>query len=332
MFSHMPYAECIEEFFKGRSFGLLYGGKKVSGRSLRHPFEVEKILLLEEVDIGRVSYQLRIHQLCYQFIAESLYVHAAARGKVCDVLLDLSRTDQSYAAVRGLALKAHNVRAALRAGGWHDKFLFLAAPLRFDDLYDLRDDVSRPLDDNGVAYANVLLFDLIHVVERRPAHCDACDFDGFHDGDGSEYACASHMHADIFDDGLFLCRGEFTRNGPTRTSGYCAQPLLDFNFVYLDHDPIDFIWQLLPDLIDVVIVCDALMDIPGLFYMGVDPEAPVAKGLQDIPVSFKCFSGNHADAVTEDLQGSSRGYPGIQLPQRAGGRIPGIGKGLLAFL
>src|SRR5271157_4636666 len=105
----MSYAEGIEEFLEGRRFRPLYRGKDVSGRFLRHPFQGEELFLLEEVDIGRVSYDLLIHQLCDHLIAESLDVHAAARGKVRYVLLNLGRTDQPDAAVGSLALKAHNV-------------------------------------------------------------------------------------------------------------------------------------------------------------------------------------------------------------------------------
>ncbi len=117
------------------------------------------------------------------------------------------------------------------------------------------------------------------------------------------------MDLNIVDHGSFLCCGKFAGYCPTRTSGYGAQPLLDRDIVYLDHDAVDFVGQLRHDLIDVVIVGDTLMDIFGLFDMVVNLEAPFVKGLQDIPVSLECFSRYLADTVTEYLQGSSRGYP-----------------------
>ena len=77
----------------------------------------------------------------------------------------------------------------------------LRRPLVDDYLDDLRDDVAGPLDDHGVADADVLLGDVVLVVQRRPADDDTAHGDGGEPGDGGEGPGAPDLDADVLDHG-----------------------------------------------------------------------------------------------------------------------------------
>jgi hypothetical protein len=55
-----------------------------------------------------------------------------------------------------------------------------------------------------------------------------------------------------------------------------------------------------------MIVFDDLPDIPASSNIGIRPQAPLGKGLKDLPVSFEGSTSNFANAVAIDFKGASR--------------------------
>src|SRR5690348_354109 len=84
------------------------------------------------------------------------------------------------------------------------------------DLEDVRDDLSRALDENGVADLQAEAIDFVHIVQGGTADSDASDLHGFEDGDGRKRAGATDLHANVVDDGGFLARGVLVGDSPAR--------------------------------------------------------------------------------------------------------------------
>ncbi len=89
-----------------------------------------------------------------------------------DPALQLSGTGQAYAPVNRLVLDPNHIGFANGTRIRDMKLPLCPGPPGLHHLHDLRNDVSRPLDDHRIAYPNILLIDLILVVQGRPADLD----------------------------------------------------------------------------------------------------------------------------------------------------------------
>src|SRR5205823_1611829 len=161
-----------------------------------------------------VTHEPLLDELVDELLAEALDVHGAARAEEAELLLQLGRAGEPDAAVGHLALGAHDLRAAHRAGGRHAEALLAALPPLGHHLHDVRDHVARALEEDGVADADVLALDLVHVVERRvadghPAHLHRLEL-----RHGRQHARASDGGEDVHDARRRLARLELQATAP----------------------------------------------------------------------------------------------------------------------
>src|SRR5215472_19271129 len=96
----------------------------------------------------------------------SIDVHGAARTEELETLLELRRTRNTDATVGRFAFLTEHRRAANWTMIGHDKFLLLTGALLFQHLNDIRNHVAGSLHHGHIADADVLAFDLVHVVKR----------------------------------------------------------------------------------------------------------------------------------------------------------------------
>src|SRR3954451_7122787 len=110
-----------------------------------------------------------------------------------------TRAEGIRTAMHGLALDAHDLRAAGRAMIGHVELALAAVAPRKYRAHDLRDDVARSLHDHVVADAHVLEPDHVLVVERRHAHDHAAHCDRLEHGVRIERTGAADVDADVFE-------------------------------------------------------------------------------------------------------------------------------------
>jgi hypothetical protein len=130
-------------------------------------------------------------------LAETLDVEAIPRDEVFQPLDDLRAADESAgAAPVDFALLAHRVAAA---DGASLRELILSQPARLvgNDPDDLRDNIAGALDDNRIADADVLAFDLVFVVQGRIRDDDPADRHRLQPRNGRQLAGAAHLNADV---------------------------------------------------------------------------------------------------------------------------------------
>jgi hypothetical protein len=149
---------------------------------------------------------------------------------------------------------------------------------------DLRDHVTRALDDDGVADADVLAVDVVLVVEGRVRDGHASDLDGLELRPRVECAGPSHSDTDLQELRLGGHRRPLVRAGPSRATVELAQAPLLVVGIDLDHDPVDLVVELdalrLPDAADLGDGCDRLVP----FGERVRAEAVLAEPLECLPV------------------------------------------------
>src|SRR5690606_14859695 len=128
---------------------------------------------LEREDVRRLHDPALVVEGLDLLLAQPLDVEGVARDEISKPYPRLCVTDEpSRAAPHRVHFSgplidlAYRMASANRAfGGKLVGLRAFRAPLRYN-ANDLRDDVSRPLDDDGVTDAHVLALDLVLVVKR----------------------------------------------------------------------------------------------------------------------------------------------------------------------
>src|SRR5690606_2157773 len=155
------------------------GTEEVLDRLLAEPLALgEGIIALriaarEREDVGGCADQSLVMEKLDPLATESFDIEGKARDEVLQALLRLGRTDEAArAAADGLgltaflALVAHGMTAADRTGLRKLEGLGVDWPSVEHHAHDLRDDVAGPLNNHGIADANVLAPDFVLVVQR----------------------------------------------------------------------------------------------------------------------------------------------------------------------
>ena len=169
LLADLAEAEAEEEAREARVLRSVDLGNHVRGRLLPPALERGELRGREVVEGRDVPQEARLAELLDPLLAEPLDVHRAPRHEVAERLGDLRRAPRIHATHRDLALALDDGLAAGRAARRHRERLRVLRPLLEEDARDLRDDVARLLDGDGVADAHVLAREVLHVVERRAA-------------------------------------------------------------------------------------------------------------------------------------------------------------------
>ncbi len=150
----------------------------------------------------------------YPALAEAFHVHDA--GEVAYPAEHLSGARYVGAVAHRLAGWADGLAAAYGAPFRDAVALFLAGSLLKDRPYHLRYHVARPLDDDGVALADVLAPDIVLIVEGGLLDDDPADLHWLEDSERVQAACAADVDSDALELRRRLHRRELVGDGPAR--------------------------------------------------------------------------------------------------------------------
>ena len=119
----------------------------------------------------------------------------------------LSRADEAAAAApSGFTFLTHRLAAAFRTDMRELERFRILWPPRLHDADDLRDDIAGALDDDGVAFADVLALDFVLIVQGGAADDDAADGDRLELRNRRQRAAPAHLDTDFLEHGLCLLR------------------------------------------------------------------------------------------------------------------------------
>ena len=254
----------------------------------------------------------------------------------------LRRADQfAGAATAGILLAgllvdlARRRRAADRTGMREFIRHRVRRPLVDDDADDLRDDVARPLDHDGVADANVVALadrlavriealDVILVVQRDVLDDDAADRDRRQPRHRRQRAGAADLDIDLVDRGRCLLGREFVGDGPARLAGDETPATLQFELVDLVDDAVDVVAERRALFLDQLVLGDQVVDRFRPHHQRAYPEPPFGEFPHRLILRRRRVLGGVAPGIGEEIEVAAGGDGGILLAQRAGRRVARI--------
>ena len=231
-------------------------------------------------------------------------------------------------AARSLVDLAHGRAAAGRADLRELVGLGALGPLVGDDAHDLRDDVAGAAHDHRVADADVLARDLVLVVQRRVRHHHAADRHRLELGGRRQRAGAADLDLDVVEPRHRLLRRELVGDGPARRARHEAQPLLPVEPVDLVDDAVDVVAERGALRLHLAMEGEHLLGRLAHAHQRIERQAPLLEALVDAGLGIGRQRAGRPPAVGEEAQRPARGDGGIELAQRAGRRVPGIGEHL----
>ena len=126
-------------------------------------------------------------------------------------------------------------------------------------LYNLRNDFSGLLNNDGITDTNIFAVNLINIMKRRMLHLASSNHHRLHGCARRECSTLAHLPVDASENGGLLLSGIFECNSPTWRFGGDAQLPLIRERVNLDHHSVDGIWEFGARVCKSFDLCDALV-------------------------------------------------------------------------
>jgi hypothetical protein len=225
--------------------------------------------------------------------------------------------------VHDLALGLDNVGAAERALLRHPEAL-RALPVRACRADDLRDDITRPLNDDVVPLADLLAVDVLLVVESRARNRDASNLHRLEHRPRVERPGASDPDEDLVEPGHCCHRRPLVGARPAGPLVERAETFLLREGVDLDDEPVDLVVELDATLLPVAAGLRHRLDGVVQLGVGVGAEAVLAKPQERVPVPLGREAVSPPQAVDPDGEravGRDRGVLLAQRPCRSVARV-----------
>ena len=168
-------------------------------------------------------------------------------------------------------------------------------------------------------------------MQGRVLHHDPADGDRLELGDRRERTGTADLHLDRLDYRCRLFRRKFVRNSPARIARDEAEPLLPVEAIdFVDH-PVDVVIERAALRLDVVMKDEHRISRVAHLHQRVGLEAMRREPLDHPGLGRRGQLAHLAPAVGEKAERPRRGDGGIELAQRAGGRVARVGEHLPAF-
>ena len=225
----------------------------------------------------------------------------------------------------------HHLGAAHRAGIREEIGLCIHRAAGLVHLENLRDNLACFADFYGIADADVLIGDEVLVVEGGIGDGGTGQAHRHHHGLGRQDAGASHLHHNVLYHSLLDLRRIFEGRRPARELRGAAQPRPSGEIVDLDDRAVNVKGKV------TAVRVNGLHQRFGLGGIGAQPVGNHLKMepfevIQGLRVGGKGHPLHQLEVENENIQLPCRRHLGIQLAQRAGRQIAGIGVERLAPL
>src|SRR6266545_1872052 len=203
----------------------------------------DQVVLGEPEQVALVGDQLVVDQRVRRLEPEHLDVERRSARQVEQPLAQLCRAGARVrAADIGVALLLRpQLGIARRALGRHHERPLAAVAQVDHRAEDLRDDVPRLAQHDGVADQHTLADHLLRVVQGRELDRGPGNPDRLHDAVRSHPAGAADVHLDVEQPGVDLLRRVLERDRPARRPRRRAEHVLHRDVVDLDHHAVDLV-------------------------------------------------------------------------------------------
>ncbi len=161
---------------------------------------------------------------------------------------------------------------------------------------------------------------------------DAADRDGLELGDRGQRAGASDLDLDRLEHGRRPLGRELVRHGPARAARDEAEPLLEGEIVDLVDHAVDVVAEARALSLDLAVTGEHLRRRAAEFRQRVGRQAEALHGVDGAELRRREAFADLAPGVGEEGERARGGDGGVELAQRAGGEVAGIGVDRLAGL
>ena len=295
--------------------------------------------ILEREDVGRGLDQPGVEEQVDVLGTEALDVHGAARHEMPQPLDRLGGADQftraAPARVRlaGLFIDLPDRRRAAHRTDFGKLVGHRAlGPLVEDHPDDLRDHVPGPLDNDGVADADVdavadrravavEALDIVFVVQRHVLDHDATHGDRRKPRHRRQRAGAANLDINAIDGRGCLLGREFVRDGPAGFAGHRAPAPLQVEPVELIDHPVDVVAEARPLRLDDPVLGEQFVDGLGAHHQRADGKAPAGEPMHRIVLGLGGIFRRRAPGVGEEVELPAGGDERVLLTEGAGGGV-----------
>ena len=186
--AHIADVESGEQTPQRALFGSLDSLQQVVDRLLTEAFHGQQSLAVrvQLVDGGQAIQQAGRVQMRNQLGPQPFDVHGCPGGKEADRFANLSRATGVGATDIDATVILHHLRSALGAGVGKMEGNFRPIAAMFFDSYDMWNDFSGFFHHDPVADSYAKSLELIAIMQARPRHDGAGDFDRFQLSDGGQ--------------------------------------------------------------------------------------------------------------------------------------------------
>ena len=174
------------------------------------------------------------------------------------------------------------------------------------------------------------LCDLVGVVQRGVRNRGAGEGHRLENGHRGHRAGPTDLDADVPQHGRGLLGRKLVRDGPPGELGGGAQALPKLDPIDLDHDAVGLEVQVVPAVLPARAPGREGVGARAPLPVRLDRHAPPLQGLERLVVGFE--AGGAHDLIGPEPQATSGHLRRIEIPQRAGRRVPWIGEDGLAGL
>ncbi len=303
---HFADPQGKQEARQGGAARRIDGGYQIEGRFLPHPLKTCQLDGIEAEQISGSLHQPLVYQLLDNLVAKAVHIHGATGGKVLDRLLALRLAEQAAgAAGNGLSFQPLYCRATHRALGREENFPRINRALCLYHGHDLRDHVSCPAHDHGIADHYAKALDLVGVVQSGIGDSHAADKHRFELGHRRHGASTTNLKLDILKQGHLLLRRELVGGRPARRACHKAELLLQSDGIHLVDHAVDLVRQLATAGQNVVVERLTTGSPLFEFHLGTKWQPPLFELIEATKVRATELLAADTDTVGVKAQGTA---------------------------
>ena len=328
---HLPDPQGIQQPLQPPSPALIDGPQGVLRRFVPHALQGGKLVLCQKVQVRWAPDHLPLDELAHDRRPDALNVHGVPAGEVGQVPVELGGTLRPRAAQEGPVLIPDHRRAAHRTHGGHPVGHRLRRTPVQQHLHHLGDDLPCLLHHHCVAYADVLLLDIVLVVEAGGGDGGPRQADRLHHHLGGQHTGPSHLDHNVHDPAGLSLRGVLVGDGPAGRFGGAANNSTVRQGIQLYNCSIHIKGQPLPLLVEPADLPVDLLRLRERF-LGDHREALALQIGDGLTVAGEGPPLRQLQVEHPDVQIPFGADLGVQLPERSRRGVPGVGEEVLSPL
>ena len=271
-----------------------------------------------------------LDQRIYNGAAEAVDIHGITADEVGNISGKLGGTLRAGTAQECAVLILFYLRAANRTLARQEVRYCIFRTLGKVNFQNFRNDLTGFSNQDCITNADIPLRDKVLIVQRGIGHRSSRQPNRSNNRLRGQNTGATHLHHNILHHSGLDFRRIFVRSRPSGELCGGAKTLTLCKIIHFDHRAVNVAGKGFTGIVDVCNLCNNFIDIFQLLKRNY-LEFEAFQINQGCLMTGKFDTFRQLDIENVNIQSTLGGNLGIQLPQRTGSRISGIGKEGLPF-